>query len=130
MPTFGFKSATKLATCDERLQDLFNEVIKTFDCTVTEGHRGQEAQHEAFTTGKSKLDWPNGNHNSNPSRAVDVYPFPVDMNDTRRFYYFAGYVKGVAAALGIKIRWGGDWNKDTQVKDNKFNDLVHFELDE
>ena len=29
---------------------------------------------------------------------------------------------------GVEIRWGGDWDSDTQVKDNKFDDLVHFEL--
>jgi len=30
--------------------------------------------------------------------------------------------------MGLKIRWGGDWDMDTQTKDNKFDDLVHFEL--
>jgi hypothetical protein len=28
----------------------------------------------------------------------------------------------------LKLRWGGDWDMDTEVKDNKFDDLVHFEL--
>jgi len=35
---------------------------------------------------------------------------------------------GVASQMGIKIRWGGDWDSDGSVCDNKFNDLVHFEL--
>jgi peptidoglycan L-alanyl-D-glutamate endopeptidase CwlK len=35
---------------------------------------------------------------------------------------------GVASQMGLKIRWGGDWDMDTQTKDNKFDDLVHFEL--
>jgi len=26
------------------------------------------------------------------------------------------------------LRWGGDWDRDTQVDDNNFDDLVHFEL--
>lgn len=128
MPAFGQASAARLATCDERLQRLFQEVVKTFDCTIIEGHRGEAAQHLAFVTGKSKLDWPNGNHNAKPSKAVDVAPFPVDWTDQKRFYFFAGYVKGVAAEMGLNIRWGGDWNQDTQVKDNTFNDLVHFEI--
>jgi len=130
MSKFGTASAARLATCDRRLQDLFNEVIKFFDCTIIEGHRGEAAQHLAFVTGKSKLDWPNGNHNSKPSKAVDVAPYPVDFNDTRRIGYFAGFVMGVAFKMGIKIRWGGDWNRNTQTKDNTFNDLVHFEIDE
>jgi len=30
--------------------------------------------------------------------------------------------------MGFKIRWGGDWDMDTHTKDNKFDDLVHFEM--
>jgi hypothetical protein len=32
--------------------------------------------------------------------------------------------------MGIKIRWGGDWDMDTETKDNNFDDLVHFEIKE
>ena len=35
---------------------------------------------------------------------------------------------GVASQMGIKIRWGGDWDRDTDLSDNRFNDLPHFEL--
>jgi hypothetical protein len=28
----------------------------------------------------------------------------------------------------LKIRWGGDWDMYTKTKDNKFDDLVHFEI--
>ena len=65
---------------------------------------------------------------------VDVAPYPIDWEDLDRFRYFAGYVMGVAAILhseGLithRLRWGGDWNRDTQVKDNSFNDMPHFEL--
>jgi len=128
MPVFGQESQTKLAGCDVRLQQLFNEVIKTFDCKVTEGHRGQEAQDRAFAEGRSKLKYPNGKHNAVPSKAIDVYPYPIDMKDIKRFYYFAGFVMGVAAKMGLKIRYGGDWDKDYQVNDQTFNDLVHFEV--
>jgi hypothetical protein len=34
----------------------------------------------------------------------------------------------MASSMGIKIRWGGDWNGDWKVKDNHFDDLPHFEL--
>jgi len=63
-----------------------------------------------------------------PSLAVDVAPYPIDWNDRERFCYFAGYVKGIAKSLGTELRWGGDWDRDTQVKDNNFDDLPHFEL--
>ena len=35
---------------------------------------------------------------------------------------------GIANRLEIPIRWGGDWDMDTYVKDQKFKDLPHFEL--
>ena len=128
MPSFGKSSQDKLATCDPRLQKVFNEVIKHFDCTVIEGHRGEEAQNKAFAEGKSKLKYPQGKHNKTPSLAADVLPYPIDWNDTNRMRYFAGFVVGIAATMGIKLRWGGDWNQNTELKDNSFNDLPHFEL--
>ena len=128
MPRFGKRSLGRLETCDERLQKIFKEVVKGFDCTVIEGHRGKEKQNKAFDEGKSKLRYPKGNHNKVPSTAVDVAPYPIDWSDRDRFHYFAGYVLGIAKMMGHTIRFGGDWDMDTQVKDNNFDDLVHFEL--
>ena len=130
MPRFSTRSKSRLHTCDERLVDLFNEVVKKFDCTIIEGHRGKKAQDEAFNKGNSKVKFPNGKHNQSPSVAVDVAPYPIDWSDRDRFHYFSGYVLGIASQMGLKIRWGGDWDMDTKTKDNKFDDLVHFEIKE
>lgn len=37
---------------------------------------------------------------------------------------------GTADQIGLtgRIRWGGDWDRDHDVKDQTFNDLVHFEV--
>lgn len=135
MPSYSLASKTKLETCDPKLVLLFNRVIVFFDCTIIEGHRGQAAQDAAFAAGKSKLKWPNGNHNSKPSRAVDAAPVEykdrkavIDWNDVQRLCYFAGQVMATAREMGIPLRWGGDWDGDTELKDNSFDDLVHFEL--
>ena len=128
MPRFSRKSKAKLDTCDERLQDVFKEVVKHFDCTIIEGHRGKEKQNEAYKKGNSKLKYPHGKHNKIPSIAVDVIPYPIDWEDRERMSYFAGFVLGIARSKGITLRWGGDWDMDTKVKDNKFDDLVHFEI--
>lgn len=134
MPEFTLTSRTKLATCHQDLQTLFNEVIKTFDCTILEGHRDEEAQEEAFKKGNTQLHYPYGNHNAFPSNAVDASPYPVEWNNFSRFYWFAGYVMGIAQKLyddgkiSHLIRYGGDWNQNKEITDNKFNDLVHFEL--
>ena len=128
MPKFGKKSKEQLATCDKRLQEVFNEVIQFVDCSVLEGHRGQERQDQLYIEGKTKVKYPNGRHNSNPSNAVDVTPYPVDWADRERQTLFAGFVIGLARAKGIKLRWGGDWDQDFQVMDNRFDDFPHFEV--
>ena len=128
MPKFSGRSRRRLDTCDEDLIFLFKEVVKYFDCTVLEGHRGKKLQNKYFKEGKSKLKFPDGNHNKKPSTAIDVVPYPVDWDDRERMTYFAGYVKGIAMMLGIPIRWGGDWNSNNNLKDNNFDDLPHFEL--
>ena len=128
MPKFGKNSRNRLATCDERLQKVFNEVIKRIDCSVLEGHRSAERQDKLFKEGKTKVKYPKGRHNSNPSRAVDCTPYPIDWKDRERQTLFAGYVLGIAAGMGINLRWGGDWDQDFQVADNRFDDFPHFEV--
>lgn len=78
MAKFSSTSQEKLLTCHPDLQKVFKEVIKTFDCTILVGHRDQQAQDKAFAEGKSKKSWPDSKHNTTPSRAVDVAPFPID----------------------------------------------------
>lgn len=135
MPRFSTDSFSKLSTCEIDLQTLFFEVIKSVDCTISEGHRGQEEQDAAFSSGNSKLKYPNGNHNSIPSNAVDVYFYPVEMDNNKKFYWFGGYVLGIAAQLKAggkmthSIRWGGSWDGLGILNEGKMlNDLVHFEL--
>jgi peptidoglycan L-alanyl-D-glutamate endopeptidase CwlK len=128
MPAFSEKSNARLATCDPRLQAVFDRVVAEFDCTILEGIRGMERQNELYRQGKSQLRFPESDHNKDPSRAVDAIAHPIDWKDRERQTLFAGYVLGVAAQLGVKLRWGGDWNRNFQVADNAFDDLVHFEL--
>ena len=128
MAKFGKSSKKRLATCDERLQKVFNEVIKYVDCSVLEGHRSEERQNKLFEEGKTKVKYPKGRHNSSPSRAIDVTPYPVDWDDRERQTLFAGFVIGIARSMDIRLRWGGDWDMDFQVMDNRFDDFPHFEL--
>lgn len=128
MPRYSKRSRERLETCDERLQRIFSRVIEICDNTILIGHRGEEEQNEAYRTGHSKVKWPEGKHNAIPSEAIDAAPYPIDWNDRERFTLFAGLVLGVAEEMGIKIRWGGDWDRDWQINDNRFDDLVHFEL--
>ena len=128
MPSFSDKSEEKLSTCDERLQEVLRTVIQYYDFSVVYGHREKEDQNRLFKEGKSKVQYPNGKHNVFPSLAVDVAPYPYDPNDLPRYYMLAGRIQQVADMLDIPIRFGGDWNDNDITKDNKFNDLFHFEL--
>jgi hypothetical protein len=128
MAKFGRRSRERLKTCDNRLQLIFNEVIKHVDCSVLEGHRSEERQNSLFDEGKTKVKYPNGRHNASPSRAVDVVPYPIDWDDRERFHLFAGFVIGIAKGMNINLRWGGDWNQNFEVDDNQFDDFPHFEL--
>lgn len=129
MPSFGVASTKQLATCHLDLQRLFNRVVEAWDCTVIEGKRSEAQQRIYVATGasqtlQSKHVYPLGE----PSLAADVAPYPVKWSDYYRFYAFAGFVIGTARELGIKIRWGGDWDSDREFTDQSFNDLAHFEL--
>ena len=128
MYKYSKTSKGRLSTSDERLQKVFNEVIKYVDCSILEGHRNEERQENLFKEGKTKVHYPKGRHNSKPSRAVDVTPYPVDWADRERQTLFAGFVLGLARGMGIHLRWGGDWNMNFEVKDNRFDDFPHFEL--
>ena len=134
MPAFGERSLKALGTCHPKLQLVFFEVVKEYDCSVLEGHRGEARQELLFSEGKTTLHYPHSRHNKSPSIAADVVPYPVgwgtDWEDayTKEMIYFAGFVLGYARKFDTELRWGGDWDRDWELRDNRFNDYPHFEL--
>lgn len=136
MPSFSNASRAKLESCDARLQLILNEAIQIVDFTVLVGHRGKEEQDEAFRTGKSQKQWPNGNHNAMPSRAVDIAPWlpqvKLDWHDLIAFGRLMGIVQAIAHRHGIKLRFGLDWDGDFRSvdrdPDEDFLDAPHIEL--
>jgi len=126
--TFGKRSRDALASCDRRLQDILNEAIKTHDFAVLCGFRDEFEQNKAVAEKRSTKVWPNSKHNSYPSRAVDIAPFPIDWSDTARFARLVGYIERIAFEQGKRIRWGGDWNGNGRTKDERFVDMPHLEL--
>jgi peptidoglycan L-alanyl-D-glutamate endopeptidase CwlK len=131
MPKFSNHSKKQLDTCDERLQKLFKEVVKHWDCKVLDGRRSIKKQKELYEQGCSKIDGvkTKSKHNHKPSLAADVGPYPIDWDDMERFRAFGGFVLDVASQMGIPIRWGGDWDSDRTFKDQTFIDMPHFEID-
>ena len=136
MPKFGKRSKERLNGVDSRLINVLNEVVKYFDITVIEGLRSEKRQNELLAKGKSKTKF--SKHIE--GKAVDIAPYPIDWKARDDFHYLGGFVLGIAAKMGVNVRWGGDWSspsldKDVMrgteqrtTKDNGFDDLVHFEL--
>ena len=124
MPKFGKKSLAELRGLDSGLVNVLNQAIKHFDFSVIEGMRSLETQTQYVADGVSKTL--KSKHLE--GKAVDIAPYPVDYDDTERFVYLGGFILGVASQLGVKLRWGLDWDMDTYTKDTNFRDLGHFEL--
>ena len=137
MPIYSKKSQSEFETLDPRLQKIFfNILMEGPDHAITKGWRGEEEQNKAVAEGRSERPYPTSNHNVRPSRAVDALPSPVEFAALERgerlavikVGLFAGWVLKTAHCMGIKLRWGGDWNRNWNVRDQKFNDWPHYEL--
>ena len=128
MPKFSRASAHRLATCHKDLRAVCEQLIKTFDFSVTCGHRGKADQDAAYKAGNSKVRFPNSAHNKLPSMAVDIVPYPVDWNDIGRFKEMAAAFFAVANLLKERgeitheFEWGGNWRT--------LKDYPHFEVKE
>jgi peptidoglycan L-alanyl-D-glutamate endopeptidase CwlK len=120
MPNLSQRSLHNLESCHSDLQKVAHEAIKHFDFAVICGHRGKSAQDKAYAEGRSKLKFPSSKHNKTPALAFDAVPHPLDWDDIESFHTMAVAMKTAAKAVGVKIRWGGDFKG--------FFDGPHFEL--
>ena len=128
---FGKRSSERLLDAHVDLQNIMHLVMswQIMDFTILETLRTMERQEQLVRDGLSKtykskhLKQADGY-----SHAVDVAPYPIDWNDTGRFYVLNGIIRAAAAELCIDIRTGADWDNDGLVKDQSFHDLPHVEL--
>ena len=102
--------------------------LSPFDLAITDSHRGERLQTEAFASGASKARWPHSLHNVVPSRAGHLDPFPIRYENWKLYYGLSTIVVIAASQLGIRLKWGGDWDGDFDYTDQTFNDLAHWEL--
>mgnify|MGYP003147218872 FL=1 len=128
MPKFGKRSLKRLEGVDTRLVSVLNKLIKIMDVTIIEGVRSAEKQLEYFESGKSKIDGIKKKGQHQLGNAVDLAPYPIDWDDRDRMHYMGGILIGIGHMMGYKLRWGGDWDRDGETKDNSFDDLVHIEI--
>lgn len=154
----GKASAQKLATVHPRLRQVVELAIKlsSVDFTVLEGARTVQRQHELYGQGRTaaqlkaagvhpnlakprdkQVTWTlKSNHFPKADglgRAVDLAPWPIDWEGPTRFPKFDAIADAMFAAarqLGIKIRWGADWDMDGNPRERGETDSPHFELAE
>jgi peptidoglycan L-alanyl-D-glutamate endopeptidase CwlK len=130
-----------LGECHPLLQAVFARVALRVPIVVLPSTvRTQEEQEEFVESGRSQtMDSLHLPQDDGWVYAVDAAPHPIVWPDPEaprhvyakqmgRFYMFVGYVKATADALDVSIRSGADWDGDWRLRDQSFDDLVHFEL--
>lgn len=145
MPKFGKTSLANLQNVHPDLVRLFNGVIEHRDCSILDGARTIDEQVKNVQKGVSKtMDSKHLIQGDGYSHAVDAMPFPVAWTaiekglqavkkadggmEVLEAYAFQGFVAGYAAALGIRVRQGIDWNSNEEFDDQTFHDIPHTEL--
>lgn len=134
--SFGKKSKKCLSEVHEDLQNVARLALEwgVMDFAVIEGRRSKERQNGFYNSGKSRVQWPNGKHNVlNKADLANAYDIAPVVNGKlswgqKHCIHLAGVIISAGKCLGIKIRWGGNWDMDGEpITDQDFQDLVHFE---
>lgn len=145
MPKFGKSSLANLRDVHPDLVRLFNAVIQHWDCTILDGARTIDEQVKNVAKGVSKtMASKHLLQNDGLAHAVDAMPYPIDWTaiekglpavkkadggmEVLEAYAFQGFVAGMAAAMGIRVRQGIDWNSNEEFDDQSFHDIPHTEL--
>lgn len=137
MPKFSRESIKQLETCHPDLQSLAYAAIEIINFKVIQGHRSFKEQQVLYAKGRTKpgkivtqIDGvrKQSKHNADPSTAFDYAPWPINWDRVDEFIFQAGVFFTISKQLGIKIRWGGDWDMDHNLYNEKFRDWGHIEL--
>lgn len=118
---------------------------------VLEGVRTEKRQHQLYGQGRAaaelraagidpslakpemqKVTWTlKSNHFKQPDgygHAVDLVPYPVDWNTLAKFDAIAAAMFKAAEELGVRLRWGADWDQNGVRREKGETDSPHFEL--
>lgn len=145
---FSQKTLQELGTVEPELVSVIVRAaaLSRLPFEVSQGARSIAQQRQYFKEGKSKVNpdayvskealYAAAKHVTGPgaplSRAVDVFVPGQEGGayDKHALCYLAGVMEASARSMDIKIRWGGDFDRDgILVEAGTFQDLPHFELD-
>lgn len=133
------KSLERLNGVHPSLVFLVQSAMETqiMDFSVNEGVRTLDRQKDLVSKGASKtMKSKHLVQSDGYGHAVDLYPYPIDMEAVNRnnaveivrFGVLAGIIKSLAWTHGIEIEWGGDFDSDGQTLDSTFFDAPHIQL--
>lgn len=98
------------------------------DFVVIDGLRTRQEQAILFNKGKSKTL--NSAHLTGyATDSVPIFNGDIQWRDPAPFVDNARVFLECAADMNISVRWGGDWDRDGDHKDERFFDSPHMELD-
>jgi len=129
----GSRSLERLKGVDPRLVNVVKLAISLseIDFSVLEGVRTLARQRELYAQGRTKpgkiVTWTMKSRHIE-GKAVDLIPYPIDWNDLVKFNKIAAAMFRAAKQLGVKIRWGADWDGDGKPREKGETDSPHFEL--
>lgn len=134
---FGPNSLAKMAGIDARLEAIAKRALQLSSCdlTIVEGLRTKERQAYLYSKGRTIpgpiVTWTlNSKHCL--GKAIDIAPLNgrgiIPWNDKEAFKEMASCVFAAADQLGVKIRWGSDWNMNGVAYEKGEYDGPHFEL--
>ena len=136
--SLGAQSRARLKGVHPQLVRVVERAIEltTVDFMVLEGVRTPQRQRELYAQGRTKpgpvVTWTlTSNHFVKADgfgHAVDLCPWPVDWTDLKKFDAISRAMFAAAEELGVKIRWGADWDRDGKPRERGESDSPHFEL--
>lgn len=131
------RSQDRLAGVKPELRSVVERAIQItpVDFAVLEGLRTVERQKELYAQGRTKpgkiVTWTMKSKHID-GLAVDIAPVKadgsIDWNDKAAFLKVGKAMFMAAAELGVKIRWGYDWDMDGILQEKGEYDGPHFEL--
>ncbi len=115
------------ALCEQKLTEAHPDLVEWFKALkarhsnvhVSWSYRDKASQTQAFTSGASKLQFPQSAHNKQPAMALDIFL----IDETGKAVWdpvFCAKVNQESMALGYPLKWGGNWKA--------LGDNDHFEL--
>lgn len=147
MPTsmWGAGSVKQLEEAHPLLRRIFDVVGRHWNAVILDVKRTPEEQRKFLAKGVSKtLESKHLPQADGMSHAVDSMPHPVSWEavergfaavkrvdpklEVLRAYAYQGFIAGVAAAQGVDVRQGIDWDSDEDFAEHTFLDIPHTEL--